>query len=423
MKHLFSTVINNGQIILSVLVLYLGLMTLGACQIEEDIPPDLAPQEPTPPETLSIEVVGLEAPNRYQAILNWQTNSEPKAWLIHRQEKSEATPTLIATLDKKLRTFVDANVAAGKAYTYFVFGETDAPLKTEVIVPTDLDVTGTITLRGDLKFNRIFFRDGSRVVTNGETLNLTAAEIISDGGMIDSSPPSRIAPPGTSGLGAGAITINAKSAHGTLKISGKGENGTNGIDGQNGRDGRQGPTGKAGECGINPEYARRILGIESAESAMRRNPLPSNNDLLNFLLFGTNICKFICVRAPENGGPGERGADGNDGGAGGAGGDSAKVFVHIEESSNFVVSIDTTPGIGGAGGRGGRGGKGGPGGLPGARDQDHRCPPANPGPPGEDGRPGRTGRYGADGLRQPTCIWIGNELSADCSQFREEMSK
>jgi hypothetical protein len=231
-------------------------------------------------------------------------------------------------------------------------------------------IVGTLTLESDKEIaaDVVEFRSEGRIVTNGHSLRIQAAELHMDGngGIIAFASRSDQRAPGTSGRSAGSLIIKAGNITGSdLRIDLTGEDG---APGQNGGDGKRGPRGGNAQ-------GRGLVGLSCG---------------------GGHAAT-----------PGGSGTAGGDGGNGGNGGNGGVIVVQLVGTTNQaaisrlnIVSSDhkTIAGSGGAGGNGGVGGAGGDGG--GADSGSDGCGGrggANPGPKGSDGKRGTAGSQGSPG--------------------------
>lgn len=348
------------------------LLLLAAC--------DKAEEE----QRLEYTVEALPDPDQYQVKLFWKADAFASGWVVKRSEKAEVPPSDIATLSASQLAFSDPKVEAGKNYLYTLVmlseDEPSGPYKVEVSIPKDLEVRNSVFLHGELIFQRLFLRPQGRIETRGEPILLRLTELVSDNGMIDSSPAAHSIQPGSNGLSAGQITVLARTARGAMRIAGNGDAGLAGLDGRDGQPGAIGPRGTPGQS------------------------------------FGFPFIK-ACMRHPGNGGRGYTGHDGADGMNGGSGGNSAKVYVEIATPSDFTSAIEANVGKGGLGGHGGKGGRGGLGGPPGFMDPHGACSPARVGPEGVGGMSGKSGLNGSNGTKLPVCVKNGNETTGACNAF------
>ncbi len=235
-------------------------------------------------------------------------------------------------------------------------------------------------------YQRLVLREGSRLVTEGRDLTIEVDEIVAEGGVIESFPEKREAGYGQAGRSSGSIRIRARKAQGHLTIISRGEIGGPGL-----------------------------LGTIGATGAMGSEGSPAK--------FWEDPNNFLCQVPAGNGGQGGVGARGTTGGTGYAGGNAASVQVQIAEESDFVVSAEFIPGIGGRGGWGGPGGLGGPGGPAGKfapQQQKYyhadlaahfiKLCRANAGAQGAVGPQGDQGVAGPNGSRGHLCGYIGSSV-------------
>ena len=420
-----------GVVVSALILASLTLIAMSGCEADNGKRPPEGPVSPpaspdVPKERgkdlLSYEVqIGTDpAPNKYIVILTWNQGAQPWPWAVRRDElKSKTSPALIKVGDRGV--YFDTSAEPGKTYKY-VLGSMHGDdflrsAEKEVTVPEDLVVRGTLALGGTQKFNRIFFEENSTLTTNGNPLQLSVTEIISQWGAIETFPANQKAATGTNGRTPGQIRIIAQSTSGRLRVIARGENGGDGADGRPGTKGVTGAPGANGHWGMNPELYKRFTRqyVDFFKQLMERNPKPPGDPAWKASLAGGP--RFVCETQPTDGAPGGPGGPGGDGGDGGKGGDSGSIYITVTEESGFEVSILSEPGKAGLSGRFGRGGEGGAGGPPGALDPAHLCQPAREGNRGEPGIDGHQGRFGSIGSSQPACTKIGKRSTGDCSKF------
>ena len=212
--------------------------------------------------------------------------------------------------------------------------------------------------------NTLTLVNGGKIVTNGNTLRLKAARIISNDGLITSFSPTELARPdapiGTKGLpgssGGKADLAALEGFDGVLPVRLPGQNGGRGGPGQQGAGGAPG--------------ARGADGVDHI---------------------------FDCASGGGNGavgGPGVQGSSGFPGGNAGNGG-TLVLGGQLAFGSDHVL-FAAPGGKGGRGGNGGLGGPGGPGGQGGSGSA--HCNGGHPGTTGTPGPPGKEGPAGTDGI-------------------------
>lgn len=198
----------------------------------------------------------------------------------------------------------------------------------------------------------------SAFITNGSTLTIVAARIVSQGGAIISYLPENMTakPPGASGLSGGEVRVTSLTrVNGSLTIS---------LLGQNGAKGRNGEPGAAGKAGG-----------------------PGRHNVAD------------CPPGPT-GWSGEKGGQGQAGEPGGDGGHGGIVYLgrNLIGETGAELRIELSGGASGEGGNGGRGGPGGAGGeVAPALCGEAGGRPGQPGPVGDAGAMGPPGRPGIAG--------------------------
>lgn len=234
-------------------------------------------------------------------------------------------------------------------------------------------VAGVLRLDGDrvIAADVIDFQPGSSIVTNGNSLTLTADEVRIVGGgaqivSFDSTTDAgRVT--GTSGRNGGTLLMRANRliAESDFRID---------LRGQDGVDGVAGAAGSPGAPGTNAR-GRGLQGIRGCGGG-------------------------------NDSSPGAQGGPGTDGKPGGPGGNGGVVVVQIKEGTDGGLSRIIAVGgngktQGGRGGIGGAIGVGGPGGPGGSGDGGHDgCGGrggSGPGPKGPDGLRGTDGPTGSPG--------------------------
>ncbi len=349
--------------------------------------------------------ITMPEPNHYQVSLRWapavlkDTRAEEKTWMIYRGLESQP-PSPYLTLKEGQTEAVDPTVTAGKTYTYVLgFLEGSDLIKKETTtftVPKDLVITETVRANSLTEYKRIFLKEKGIIETQGERLELSADELHSYGGVIQTYGEENLAPLGLDGRTPEILVLQVKRAFGNLTIKAIGQNGGKGVTGE------KGSKGATGRDGGTARSQRRLFG--------------GGRD-------GIGGEQTVCVTEADEA-YGKRGGQGNQGGLGGKGGNggnSPKVYIRIDESSELEIKIDKIAGKKGEGGNGGPGGDGGDGGKPGTGDIAGACPAPKQGEVGPIGPEGPTGPLGLDGLtNSPECIKTPSGQEGSCSQFIEK---
>jgi len=277
---------------------------------------------------------------------------------------------------------------------------------TTVIRLRDLEIVGeTVITTSPEKVSRLIIRNGARIFTHGSNITLAADEIISEEGVIDTTPTPFVAQSGVAGLSGGTLKILADKGSGTLHIISAGQSGGSGSGGTTGTSGGKGPRGNDAKDDYTKECMRPARS--SWMSLLDRDP------------GGPGPCfkNWYCSRGTGSGG---RGATGNQGGAGESGlpgGSTADVLVAVQNPAAFQVTYELRPGSGGIGGRGGAGGRGGPGGDPGTPTR--YCKAASHGANGAQGPAGNNGPMGSSGTARAVCLRLGSAQIGDCNPFTD----
>jgi hypothetical protein len=215
-----------------------------------------------------------------------------------------------------------------------------------------------------LMLDSLELTNGSRLITNGNSLHIQVNRLISNGGSIiafdDYSPPKKAALGihGINGASGGKVVLEVEELTGKLNVD------LSGKDGGAGGDGLPGFPGGPG---------RR--GDEAADSWLG------------------------CAHGGGNGEQGSPGTPGGAGSAGGDGGDGGGLVLRgaIRRQANAITfrAQGGVPGDGGDGGPGGTGGQGGQGGSGSAFCRGGEGGPM--GPNGDHGAPGSRGSPGHNG--------------------------
>jgi len=367
-----------------------------------------APQESMGALKLRAEAIGLEEPHEYQIKLTWRvSNPEPSMFFIVK--RSDWNSGKVIQSDQGF--FEDEEVQEGAKYAYQVqmLNGDRSPLSdsVEITVPVDkVFEEGRNVLQGKVtEYHRIFLKNRARVFWQGESLEITADEIISEDGVFESfSPDQKVAEVDEPGKSGGNLKITARSLKGSLYIK---------ADGQNGGKGSQGFTGSVGEKGA--RGGNTFLQWGDYQKA------PPQAQLWHDYY-------IICDPARPKGGQGGRGGKGGPGRPGQRGGNSGKVNLHFQELETGEVFFNNQPGLGGEGGAGGDGGPGGEGGEVGEIEyhtlNDDRivgtdfngfdfCAPVK-GDQGLQGETGDVGSKGDDGFQSTFCMKLGDSEKGFC---------
>lgn len=358
-------------------------------------------------------------PCEYHVKLSWQGEAWATGWVIRRSEGATARVT---KLPARPTEFLDSDVQCGKHYRYDVSvldGSTSELFKsTEVTIPTDLEVTGTVSPQEIKGHNRLFIRKGARIVTQGTKFTIDVTEIISSDAIIETFAENQTAPLGVAGRHGGSIHIKAVRATGLITLYSRGENGAAGNTGATGLPGYKGNPGADGDCVKTSSGKLCSTYTEGIKKMIIKTFLEPSKDLDPKNDYARKfLSQYQCSGQTLEGGPGGQGGQGGNGDNGYVGGDSAEIYVDVQDASEFEVKPIILPGIGGKGGDGGHGGAGGRGGEPGKSDLLEICKPAPHGPFGPQGFKGAAGKDGPSGKPKPVCVKIGPLQGPDCDQF------
>lgn len=272
------------------------------------------------------------------------------------------------------------------------------------VIPFDLVISERMVItRTPEKIRRLTLLEGAVIATNGQEIKLDVQELVSNNGVIDTTPYEPAPSIGVSGLAGGMVHLTAAVGHGNLNITAAGQNGGNGSKGAMGNSGSQGAPG--GNAAVN--YTTECTLAVPFLSLFMIDPDHHSHCFKN----------WYCSAETGDGGQGARGGIGHAGLIGGNGGDSSPVLIEIEDPKDIVVRVNPKVGVGGTGGPGGDGGSGGAGGIAGIRDSGNLCRAAAQGPQGPRGAQGPQGPSGKDGIEKPICLRLGAAQVGDCRDF------
>ena len=333
-----------------------------------------------------------EGPNEYQVRFKFQ--SAPTTLLVEKKVHGLETST---TISVENQSWIDSKVNPGDEVHYefktYDLGQFHAWVSLDLKVPKDLvidqkldlqekstqdllmltaeDLSSTININS---FARIYFTAGGILNLNGKSMQVEAAEIHSENGLIQTFTPGAKADDGRPGQSGGTVQIKALRAFGNLKIEMRGQNGGDGLAAKPADLALKGAPGAAGEPGeINNERTLDEWGQY----------------------------RVGCKKVPGRGLQGHKGFQGYPGGHGQKGGDTGSATLDFSDSKDFAVLILPIVGQGGQGAIGGNGGGGGDGGPAGPMppiplNNIYACSPLA-GAMGDSGDRGNSGEPGASG--------------------------
>lgn len=358
---------------------------------------------------MKAKATGLTEPNQYRVDLRWapalleDSRADDRTWILLRGKNADE-PTPLITLKKDQTSAQDLKIESGTSYTYVLGFFEEAQFiekeRTQITIPTDFVISGTIRLPQLTQYNRIFINPDGVILTEGTRFQITAEELHSQGGTLITSNDSELTNTASSAEAFEMAVIQVNKAVGTLHIKAVGKTGSKGRTGAQGAKGLTGPTGAKSE----------LLRIRSAsEDWVTTSWPPIYEPWQNY---------FKCQNpGGSDGGVGLPGYPGSQGGTGENGSNSPKIFVEALDAPDFTVSVDKIPGKGGEGGDGGPGGEGGDGGSPGSWDVHQICPKPAIGPRGIQGPQGPKGDPGQDGKISTVCLRVDKKEDGDCSLF------
>lgn len=305
--------------------------------------------------------------------------------------------------------WVEENIPEYSVFT-FDFGYMDGSdfksiQKLELKKPIDLVIDGPISWSEivhhfDLSpnatwypkdFHRLFLKEKSILVTNGESLRIEIPEVFSENGSIATWPPGSEAAPQTRGLGGGKITLLTEQLSGRINFYLRGQ---------------KGGTGLVGSADTTLNGSQGLPGVD-----MKYEITPYNCGHSEFPC----LTLYKCLSPPGEGKIGSDGKMGRKGGTGYNGGSTGSLQLICKDLSQAEWNLIYEPGEGGNGGPGGPGGEGGPGGAPGSHQTLNNgqltlvCEPASTGKKGQQGPQGPNGDKGAEGIKETSCIQESNK--------------
>lgn len=358
------------RIVLSLFCLLIGCVEVRSRhELADASRPKPAPSAPVAPDTaalasgISWEAVPA-APDQYRIGLKFPVGvTGVSRWV----EGSPAEMVSLAGFEGG--SLMDAHFPGGTKLRYLFISARGSQGLT-VQVPKDLVIQGVVTVptAGVLKFPRVFWNRGARLITQGLDVTIEADTIFADGGIVETFPNGQraadgIAGAGRVGRGGGKLIFRARQMSGKLEVFLRGE------DGGHGAPGAMMPRARDGAV--------------------------------------THTVMTVCEQPPA-GPAGENGRRGNPGFDGGNGGDAGSLLVDVANAEELELHHQMIPGIGGNGGAGGPGQLGGLGGLQRVDLPGQMCRFAfeinwKRGPDGTSGDPGAAGRSGKNG-EPGTCL-------------------
>jgi hypothetical protein len=341
-------------------------------------------------DNVSIEFVENPMPNSYQMIVRWPPSIRNITFRVNDG----------STQIKNNIHFAEFAVLGGERQKIEMvsYGTVSAVPLSAIILdtqsPIDFVVDNIVELEKDrqIKGNRLFLRSPGRIQTNGFNLTIDVNKLMVDEdervkrgdiaftslAQILTFVPGTVAKTDRDRIGS-VISINAREAHGDLRVAMVGVNGRMGVSGAV-REKTMPDAPKRIAAAPRPE-AQGTPGSQSPDSP--GGPARGGYDNARPPTQG------VCINQPGNGGPGLGGDRGVRGGPGERGGNAGTLILNVENSKNFLVEVRQKAGSGGKGGVGGPGFPGGLGGLPG-KPRD-KCNPAEAGPQGPTGLEGLSG--------------------------------
>ena len=249
----------------------------------------------------------------------------------------------------------------------------------EVSIDSNLQLTGDTIIMG-----KKVFLNMALIETFEHHLLIMADEFVSRHSLIRNFPPSLETEKKQEGKAGGNIWILTQTAVGDLRLI------LNGLNG--------GAVPNRGK--LSRRERRQIIGRDGADGSDAVYKLVCRP--LDYHIFESETCEWLCDEPPERGEPGERGQRGIAGPDGKRGGDSGSFLLSAFELDNFRLShVQKLPGEGSPGGRGSDGGFGGKGGKAGrddaglcAQQVSHQRIEGNKGERGPHGKTGENGHTG-----------------------------
>lgn len=188
--------------------------------------------------------VGLAQPNRYSVHLKWEQalvkNAEDKNWVIQKTLKNNAEKKSLESFILSNLETTDNDVEPGETYQYEMgtlrSNQFHARAKAAITIPRDLVVSKLMHVSSLVNYGRIYLTSEGIIRTEGDNFELTAQELHSNGGVIESFNLDEETIPGPLDAPIAAelnerkvpklIVIKAGVASGTLKIIARGKRGS-----------------------------------------------------------------------------------------------------------------------------------------------------------------------------------------------------
>ncbi|MBS1970059.1 MAG: collagen-like protein [Bdellovibrionales bacterium] len=259
-------------------------------------------------------------------------------------------------------------------------------------IKPDLVIIGTVDLASlpltslDLDIGTLFIDTDSRLVTGGESISITATNILSNNGRIETLSEEYAgtsAIRGHTGKNGGDIVVKTNLLAGNLKFIMRGQKGGQGMDG----------------IPVTEVPPQAAPGRDSADHAACDWSGLLVSPPVQALIERPphEHCSQYCPQYARNGEPGAKGLPGNKGNSGAQGGSTGTLNFSATKATRDQISVELIPGAGGEAGAGGPGGAGGAGGNPGAIRTEVCRSNVSAGPQGPAGDAGETGAPGFAG--------------------------
>jgi hypothetical protein len=344
---------------------------------------------------IKLHVQPTTKPEKYMVYFSWPKLEADKRIRIRNQRTLIVVPSSQTTFSHE--------VVHDQTMTYII-EVLDAASLVEQSIPKTVRTPRDFVVRGSqsqivtdqqIHVQRLFLHADTPLSTNGHRVEITAEELISNNGVIETFPEGAKASSSQNGRPGGDLTIRIQKAIGTLKVIARGQDGGDGEKGS--------PYSSRAADGRPPEPGRLeceaiCLRCDQSDAPLMGSRMPVATQRLSCL------CSEIGTDA-TNGSPG---AKGRTGGRAGHGGDSGNLKIEIQDGSSLDLQTISRPGQAGTPGKGG---DGQPGGI--AQGTKSRCS-GNPGTNGPTGPQGDTGPKANDGKDSQICIFIASEGKNDC---------
>ena len=376
-------------------------VTLGCAKLEDEITKEIEPESQlvsveSLSENITITAQPTSKPEKYMVFISWPKINPSKKIRI-RMDK------ILNVVDPSQTTFShEVNHNQILTYNFEILDENNKIEKSfskQIVVPTDFVVgknDNQVHQNRKINVNRFFISEVFQ--TNGYNVEITANELISDNGLIETFPDGAKANLNQAGRHGGEIKLNIGSASGTLKITMRGEHGGDGSKGISFL--------SRAQSGTDAEAGKYVCECNGGKNCPFSQPKPQLS-----IYAEPDSTSCFCDSYGSNATAGASGTKGNQGLPAQSGGDSGSLIINIKQGPAFYIETLKLNGIAGIPGEGGDGMLGGIGGAGRTSDKDCR---GLAGANGLDGASGDPGSLGTDGVLGSICIYIQSEGRNEC---------